>query len=185
MTIGGGVKFGDILEPLGNVGKEIPVGASACPGVIGATIGGGVSRYNGLHGMILDSLRSVQLVISSGDIVTASERENPDLFWAIRGAGTNFGIILSALYEIYDLTSATVTNADFIFPRNASSILIDWLKSYEQVIPAELVPMMLFNYNEALYAGVSKCSHRILPPNLLLTVVDIFQCKCRLHRDKR
>ena len=171
MTIGGAVKFGDVIEPLWQAGKEIPTGASPCVGMVGATLGGGVSRYNGLHGMILDSLRSIELVTSSGDLVTASQTQNADLFWGMRGAGMNFGIVVSAVYEVYDLTSATVTNADIVFPRNASSTVISWFKSYEHSMPAELAPILFLGYNKAQYGGVSNI------PNMPSTYLLIMRCR--------
>lgn len=122
--------------------------------MIGATLGGGVGRYNGLHGMILDSLRSVRIVTASGEIITASTTENPDLFWGIRGAGFNYGIVLSAVYQVYDLTSKKVMNADMVFPASYNATILKYLKSYETNMPAKLAIILLGGYNEA-YGGVS------------------------------
>lgn len=68
--------------------------------MIGATIGAGVGPYQGLHGLVIDALLSVRLVTASGKIVMASEQEHEGLFWAVRGAGANFGIITSATYKV-------------------------------------------------------------------------------------
>ena len=64
--------------------------------MVGATLGGGVGRYNGLHGLLLDSLLSVKVVTAAGKIEKASTTENPDLFWGLRGAGFNFATVLEA-----------------------------------------------------------------------------------------
>lgn len=121
--------------------------------MIGATLGGGVGRYNGLHGMILDSLRRVRIVTASGDIINASTTENSDLFWGIRGAGFNYGILVSAEYRVYDLTSKQVMKADMVFPASANATILKYLKSYETDLPAKLSIILLGGYNEA-YGGV-------------------------------
>lgn len=77
----------------------------------------------GIHGPLLDSLLSVRLVTASGALVEASEQQNPDLFWAIRGAGSNFGIVTSATYKTYPRSNGgNVVNADFLYvaPQNGS-----------------------------------------------------------------
>ena len=122
--------------------------------MIGATLAGGVGRYNGLHGMILDSLLSVRIVTGNGEIVTASKTENSDLFWGIRGAGFTYGIIVSATYQVYDLTYPTVVNADLVFPLNKSAQVLKYFKSFETETPAKLALILLVGHN-VKYGGVS------------------------------
>ena len=122
--------------------------------MLGATLGGGVGRYNGLHGMIVDSLLNVRMVTANGDIVTASTTENADLFWGIRGAGFNYGIIVSAEYQVYNLTSSLVMNADMVFPVSQNATIFNYLKNYENSLPAEFAIILLGGYSEA-YGGVS------------------------------
>jgi len=114
--------------------------------MVGATLGGGVGRYNGLHGMILDALLSVIIVTASG-LVTASETENSDLFWGIRGAGMNYGIILSATYRVYNLTSSYIMNADIDLPLKSSKIVMEYMKSYENTLPEKLALTLRSCYN--------------------------------------
>lgn len=140
-------------------------GSEKCVGVIGATLGGGVGRLNGLYGMMVDALLSVRMVTASGDIVNASETENPDLFWAIRGAGFNFGIIISATYQVHDLPNkGQVVNADFLFPLNQTQAVFQYFKSMEHSLPAELSLILQTGY-EATLGGVCFC---FLFPNLVL-----------------
>jgi fumiquinazoline A oxidase len=116
--------------------------------MIGATLGRGTARYNGLHGMISDAPLSVRLVTAAGDIVTASASENSELFWGMRGAGFNFGIVLSATYQVYDLTNGgMVMNADFLFPANASTAVFQYFKSLENNLPAKLALIFQTGYN--------------------------------------
>lgn len=108
-------------------------------GLVGVTIGGGIGTLQGKHGLMIDSLLSVRLVTAKGDIVTASQMENPDLFWAIRGAGANFGIITSATYRIYDATyKGLVVNADFEFHGSLSRSVWDVVKSFDEYVAPEL-----------------------------------------------
>ena len=122
--------------------------------MIGATLGGGVGRYNGLHGMLLDSLSSVRMVTAAGKIITASSTENPDLFWGIRGAGFNYGTILEATYSIYNETAPLVLNADFLFAPNASQSILQYFKTFENSLPAKLSLVFLATYSPEL-GGVS------------------------------
>ncbi|KAL8736131.1 MAG: hypothetical protein Q9181_002521 [Wetmoreana brouardii] len=167
MTIGGSVLIGEVIEPLYSAGKEMQTGSEKCVGLVGATLGGGVGRYNGIHGMIVDALQDVKLVTAKGELVTASASENSDLFWGIRGAGFNFGIVVSATYKVYDLTNkGQVMNADFLFPANQSSSVLGFFKSFEKTLPAELSLIFQTGYNaqlggtyivvNAIYAGPSE-----------------------------
>lgn len=118
----------------------------------------------GLHGLIIDTLLSVVVVTADGSLLTASETENPDLFWGIRGSGANFGIILWATYRIFDQTNGGYAfNADFIFPANESHNHWETLKEVSKNLPAELALISGINYNEA-YGGVCiPCSTFHLP----------------------
>ncbi|KAI1775074.1 hypothetical protein F4818DRAFT_417748 [Hypoxylon cercidicola] len=148
LTIGGGVTFGQISEPLAKAGKEIQTGNAVCVGMVGATIGGGIGTQQGLHGLVLDALVSVRLVTAKGDLVTASKSVNPDLFWAIRGAGANFGIITSATYDVYEQTNnGEVILASFAFPASASRSVWEHVQSYDENLPAPLVFMPAIRYN--------------------------------------
>jgi FAD/FMN-containing dehydrogenase len=91
--------------------------------MIGATIGGGIGRYQGLHGIIADALVSVRFLRASGDIITVSKSSNADLFYGIRGAGASLGIILSATYTLYDQTNngmATIWSIQYPGAANGS-----------------------------------------------------------------
>ncbi|KAI4235936.1 MAG: hypothetical protein L6R40_006304 [Gallowayella cf. fulva] len=73
------------------------------------------------------------------DIVTASEKEHADLFWGIRGAGYNFGIVTSATYKVYDATNrGQFVNADFLFPASANQSVWQILQAYDRTFPAQL-----------------------------------------------
>ncbi|XXG98265.1 hypothetical protein Hte_004588 [Hypoxylon texense] len=148
LTVGGGVTFGEISEPLAKAGKEIQTGNAVCVGMVGATIGGGIGTLQGIHGLVLDALVSVKLVTAKGDLIIASKAVNPDLFWAIRGAGANFGIIIEATYEIFDQTNkGEVILASFGFPLSTSRSAWEFLQSYDEYMPAPLAIIPAIRYN--------------------------------------
>jgi hypothetical protein len=70
-------------------------------GIGGLTLGGGYGYLTATHGMVVDNLVSVRIVLANGSIVKASETQNPDLFWAIRGAGHNFGVVVEFEYKLH------------------------------------------------------------------------------------
>ncbi|KAG8892132.1 hypothetical protein FRB99_002926, partial [Tulasnella sp. 403] len=74
-------------------GLATPNGNCSSVGVIGFAIGGGMSLLVGEHGMAVDNIVSATVVLANGDVVQANENENPDLFWGIRGGGSNFGVV--------------------------------------------------------------------------------------------
>jgi fumiquinazoline A oxidase len=116
--------------------------------MVGATISGGIGSMMGMHGPIADSLLSVRMVTASGKVVKASETQNSDLFWAIRGAGANFGIITSATYRLYDQTAnGQGIMATFVFPAAANRSVWELVSSYDDSLPRPLsvIPQMAYN----------------------------------------
>ncbi|XXG99711.1 acyl-CoA thioesterase [Hypoxylon texense] len=151
MTIGGGATFADVMDPVHEAGFEIPTGSSSCPGMVGATVGAGVGRYSGVYGLIIDSLLSAHLVTAGGRLIEVSKRSNPELFWAIRGAGANFGIITSAVYQLQTpINRGLAVNADFIFSASVASAYFKALQTFNGSLPAELATASVIRYNETL-----------------------------------
>jgi FAD/FMN-containing dehydrogenase len=110
--------------------------------MVGATLGAGVGRYQGLHGLIIDALNSVEMVTSTGELITASKSQEPELFWGLRGAGFNYGIITEATYTVHNLTNnGSVLNADFKFPPTANGTYFEIMESFNYNLPA---PLSLF-----------------------------------------
>ena len=84
-------------------------------GVAGLTLGGGMGRLQRKHGLTIDNLLSVELVTADGRLVRASEDENPELFWGLRGAGANFGIATSFTFRLHPLDGA-ITHGTVVHP---------------------------------------------------------------------
>ncbi|KAL5333401.1 FAD-binding domain-containing protein [Aspergillus crustosus] len=155
LTVGGATRFSQIIDLLADHGKEFPIGTAPCVGLVGATLGAGVSSLQGAMGLLSDLLESVDLVTAAGETITASRTENPDLFWAIRGAGFNFGVVTSATYRVPEpLNNGQVVNANFmVFPTENSKV---WqiLESLDESLPSDLALNIVAVYNEQVDATV-------------------------------
>ncbi|RWA08729.1 hypothetical protein EKO27_g6368 [Xylaria grammica] len=182
VTVGPGVIINDILDPLFDAGFIIRT--AFCPGVIGVTIGGGVGRFAGIFGLMLDALVSVRIVTATGNLIEASQTSNPELFWAIRGAGANFGIITSAIYKVHPLSKVPndgrIFTVDFQFPNNMSSPFYKAVESLNDKLPPELAGLSFVNYNSTtnqaqvvsnwVYLGTEKNAREALAPIFELNV---------------
>ena len=82
-------------------------GVISTTGIAGLTLGGGLGWLMGKHGLALDNLLSAEVVTASGDVVRASEKDNADLFWALRGAGANFGVASWLEYRLHPVGPVT------------------------------------------------------------------------------
>lgn len=118
-VIEGGVINGDLLSYLWTRGKQTMTTSCDCVGYISPILGGGHGWLQGRYGLAADQLLSARLVLANGTVITVSTGQNPDLFWAIRGAGHNFGIVTQAKLRIYDVepTQQWVTG-NFVFTQD-------------------------------------------------------------------
>lgn len=91
----GGVTWADLNRETQLHGLAVTGGVVSTTGIAGLTLGGGIGWLMGKYGLALDNLQSVELVSADGRVLRASAEEHPDLFWAVRGGGGNFGVVTS------------------------------------------------------------------------------------------
>jgi FAD/FMN-containing dehydrogenase len=136
-TVAGGANNADVGAVLGPYGVFFPGGRCPTVGVSGLTLGGGWGFSNRYLGMTCDSLVATELVTADGQIVTASETENPDLFWAVRGAGGgNFGVHTSFTYRTAPAGGVTVYSLSW--SGGDAEALIDGVSRVQVNAPPEL-----------------------------------------------
>lgn len=109
-----GLTWGEYSGQAARYGLATPAGDASSVGVGGLTLGGGIGWLARKYGMTIDHLVSAQVVTAQGEILTASEREHPDLFWAIRGGGGNFGIVTRFEFRLVPVPQ--ILAGGFIYP---------------------------------------------------------------------
>jgi FAD/FMN-containing dehydrogenase len=134
---GGGTLLGTLDRATQEHRLVIPSGHVSHTGVGGLTLGGGTGWLMRRYGLTIDSLRSVELVTAAGEIVRASEHEHPDLFWAVRGGGGNFGVVTEFEFEAHPLGPELVAGM-LVYPLEEARERLAFLREFMEDAPDEL-----------------------------------------------
>jgi FAD/FMN-containing dehydrogenase len=122
----GGALWADVDRETQRFGLVAPGGVVSDTGVAGLTLGGGYGWVRRKYGLASDSVVEAQVVTADGEILTASEDENPDLYWALRGGGGNFGIVTSFTFALQPLGPDVAFAATFYPVEEAAEVMRRW-----------------------------------------------------------
>lgn len=136
---GAGVLAGDYTRAVQAHGLVTPFGETGSVGVAGITLGGGMGWLVRKHGLTIDNLLAIEIVTADGRLLTATEREHADLFWALRGGGGGLGVVTRLQFRLHPL--GEVVAGDIVF--EASPDLLRALVPVLSAAPAELTAMPL------------------------------------------
>jgi FAD/FMN-containing dehydrogenase len=176
-----GVLLGDLDREAQAFGLAVPAGIVTHTGLAGLTLGGGIGWLERKHGLTIDQLLSVDVVTAEGEFVKASENENADLFWGVRGGGGNFGIVTEFKFRLNPV-GPMVLAGPIIWPmEDAPKVLRfyrDWIKevpdelttivTHRRVLPLPTIPEELHGRHVVIvgccYAGPVEEGERVLKP---------------------
>jgi FAD/FMN-containing dehydrogenase len=137
-------------------------GVVSSTGIAGLTLGGGLGWLHGWYGLAVDNLVSVQLVTADGRILTASDRENPDLFWALRGGGGNFGVAASFAYRVHTV-GPMITGGLVGHPLSRAHDVLRLYRDVSTSAPDELTAFAGLLHVNAKVAAIAACHCGALP----------------------
>jgi FAD/FMN-containing dehydrogenase len=132
-----GVTLGEFDREAQAFGLVTPLGINSTTGVAGLTLGGGFGWISRKYGLTADNLLSADVVTADGALVRASEKENPDLFWALRGGGGNFGIVTSFEFRLHPFGPEVISGL-VIHPLSEARDLLRRYREIAQAAPDEL-----------------------------------------------
>jgi FAD/FMN-containing dehydrogenase len=139
----GGALWGDCDRETQLFGLAVPGGVVSTTGIAGLTLHGGVGHVRRKYGLSIDNLLSVEIVTADGQVRRASATENEDLFWAVRGAGSNFGVVTSFEFQAHPVGPMVMVGAVFYPLEDGRKLLPVW-RDYMDSAPDELSSLAFF-----------------------------------------
>ncbi len=136
VTVQSGATLGDMERTLQRSGVAVPTGLVSATGIAGLTLGGGYGWLTRRFGLTSDNLLSAEVVTYEGRLRRASKKENPDLFWALRGGGGQLGVVTSFTFRVHHLTSAWM--AIPMYPIEQAGKVLRFLRDFMPQAPEEL-----------------------------------------------
>ena len=139
----GGATWGDVDRETQVFGLATPGGVVSTTGIAGLTLGGGLGWLRRKYGLTIDSLLAVDIVTADGQFLTASESQNQDLFWGVRGGGGNFGVVTSFVFRLYEVGPIVTLCAPWYPAEMADTLLPAW-REFMKTAPEELSSSAMF-----------------------------------------
>ena len=136
VRVAGGCTWGDVDHATHAFGLATPSGVISTTGVGGLTLGGGIGNLSRGFGLSIDNLLEVDMVLADGSLVTAGERENADLFWAVRGGGGNFGVVTSFLFRLHPVSN--IIGGPTLWHMDQAADVMKWYREFIKQAPEEL-----------------------------------------------
>jgi FAD/FMN-containing dehydrogenase len=133
----GGVKWGEFDHETQAFGLATPGGTDADTGIAGLTLGGGIGWLSGRYGLACDNLISADLVTADGQFRHVDASEHPDLFWALRGGGGNFGVVTAFEYQLHPVGPMVLAGVVF-YPFEQAKAFLRFYSDFSRNIPAAL-----------------------------------------------
>jgi FAD/FMN-containing dehydrogenase len=170
--VGGGALLYDLDYATQRHGLATTAGVVSHTGVGGLTLGGGFGRLNRKYGLTIDNLVSADMVTADGKVCRVSANENPDLFWAIRGGGGNFGIVTNFEFELHDVGPQLLGGA-IVWPVSKAREVLEFWIDYAPGLSDDLyvAPFMVAGPDgsgiigmDTLYAGDPAAGEKELAP---------------------
>jgi FAD binding domain/Berberine and berberine like len=143
VRVGGGCTWAEVDAATNQHGLATPSGVIGTTGVGGLTLGGGLGHLTRKCGLTIDNLLEAELVLASGEGVRASAGENPDLYWAIRGGGGNFGVVTSFTFRLHEV--GTVIGGPTFWPVEQGAEILSAYREFLPSAPRELSGFFAFH----------------------------------------
>jgi hypothetical protein len=131
-----GLRLGEFLRAIVPFGLGVTTGTFSDTGLAGLTLGGGMGWLMGKYGLTIDNLLAVELVTANGDLLHTSADEHPDLFWALRGAGANFGIVSAFTFQLHPVQ--LVLGGLLIYPMERAGEVLRFYRDFTSESPDDL-----------------------------------------------
>jgi hypothetical protein len=142
--VGGGSLWGDVDAATQAHGLATTGGIVTHTGVGGLTLGGGLGWLMRTHGLAIDNLRSVRLVTAEGEALSVSKAEHPELFWALRGGGGNFGVVTSFEFALHP--RGPLLAGPLVWPMEDAPVLLRHYRDYIERAPDELATIVVLRH---------------------------------------
>jgi FAD/FMN-containing dehydrogenase len=143
--VGPGATLADFDQAAQKHSLATPVGINSTTGISGLTLGGGFGWLTRKHGMTVDNLLSANVVTANGDKLLASESDNPDLFWAIRGGGGNFGVVTQYEFRLHSVGPEVFAGL-IVFPIAQAKQVLQQYRQFVASAPEELNVWIVLRY---------------------------------------